>query len=164
MGGHECTDHVGDRIIRIAIMGHAADETDRAGQFVTFSAADDGLAREGAIAGAVKQREVSGVVVGGEQVEVSVAIEVAHVLQRLALGMCNRGSDWSTRVNHNTLVYQYRLCYTMPLYCTGALSRSISQCRPITRAGCTSLKKGQEWVDAMWPIMPWRGGGAVVQA
>ena len=30
-------------------------------------------------------------------------------------------SDWSTRVNHNTLVYQYWLCYTMSLYCTGAL-------------------------------------------
>ena len=38
-------------------------------------------------------------------------------------------------VNHNTLVYQYRLCYTMPLYCTSALSRSVIQCRPITRAG-----------------------------
>ena len=25
--------------------------------------------------------------------------------------------------NHHTLEYQYRLCYTMPLYCTGALSR-----------------------------------------
>ena len=24
--------------------------------------------------------------------------------------------------NHNTLVYQYRLCFTMPSYCTGALS------------------------------------------
>ena len=29
-------------------------------------------------------------------------------------------------LNHNTLVYQYRLCYTMPLYCTGALSRSVT--------------------------------------
>ena len=29
-------------------------------------------------------------------------------------------SDWSTRINHNTLVYQYRLCYTMPLCCTGS--------------------------------------------
>ena len=28
-------------------------------------------------------------------------------------------------LNHNTLVYQHRLCYTSPLYCTGALSRSV---------------------------------------
>ena len=35
-------------------------------------------------------------------------------------------TDWSERVNHNTLVYQYRLRYTMPLYCTGALSRSVT--------------------------------------
>ena len=42
--------------------------------------------------------------------------------------------------NHHTLVYQYRLCYTMSLYCTGALSHfSYTQCRPITRAGCASL-------------------------
>ena len=39
------------------------------------------------------------------------------------VGMCNRPSDWSTRVNHNTLVFQYRLFYTMPLYRTDALSR-----------------------------------------
>ena len=51
-------------------------------------------------------------------------------------------TDWSTSVNHNTLVYQYRLCYRMPLYCTGALSRSVTKCRPITRAGCTSLETG----------------------
>ena len=57
------------------------------------------------------------------------------------VGMCNRGSDWSTRVNHNTSVYQYRLCYRMPLYCTGAPSRSVTLCRPI-RAGCTSLPHG----------------------
>ena len=38
------------------------------------------------------------------------------------VGMCNRGSDWSKMFNnHHTLVYQYRLCYTMALYCTGAL-------------------------------------------
>ena len=30
------------------------------------------------------------------------------------------------RFNHHTLVYQYRLCYTMPLYCAGALSRSVT--------------------------------------
>ena len=35
-------------------------------------------------------------------------------------------TDWSNKVNHNTLVYQYRPCYTMPLYCTGALSRSVT--------------------------------------
>ena len=45
---------------------------------------------------------------------------------------------------------QYRLlCYRMTLYCAGALSRSVTQCRPITRAvtqcrpitraGCASL-------------------------
>ena len=28
-------------------------------------------------------------------------------------------------VKHNILVYQHRLCYTMPLCCTGALSRSV---------------------------------------
>ena len=41
------------------------------------------------------------------------------------VGMRNRPSDWSTRVTHNILVYQYRLCYTLPLYCTGALSRLV---------------------------------------
>ena len=29
-------------------------------------------------------------------------------------------------VNHNTLVYQYWPCYTMPSYCTGALSRLVT--------------------------------------
>ena len=28
----------------------------------------------------------------------------------------------TTRVNHNTIVYQYRSCYTMPLYCTSTLN------------------------------------------
>ena len=49
----------------------------------------------------------------------------ARVYERIdrEVGMCNRPSDWLKRVNHHTLVYQYRLCDTMPLYCTGALSR-----------------------------------------
>ena len=34
--------------------------------------------------------------------------------------------DWSTHIHHDTLVYQYRMCHTMSLYCTGgALSRSV---------------------------------------
>ena len=63
--------------------------------------------------------------------KVKIAAEMAALVQMndLALkmaeekkvGMCNQGSDWSKRDNHHTLVYQYRLCYATPLYCTGAL-------------------------------------------
>ena len=45
--------------------------------------------------------------------------DVQHAVQLSfgpSVGMCNRGSDWSTRVNHNTLVYQYIMCYTMPFH------------------------------------------------
>ena len=52
-------------------------------------------------------------------------IRLSRMFERV-VGMCTWGSDWSARVNHNTLVYQYRLCYTMSLYCTGALSRSVT--------------------------------------
>ena len=42
------------------------------------------------------------------------------------LGMRNRQLiGRQRRVNHNTLVYQYWLCYIMSLYCTIALSRSV---------------------------------------
>ena len=33
---------------------------------------------------------------------------------------------WQTESSLRHLVYQYRLCYTMPLYCIGALSRSVT--------------------------------------
>ena len=48
------------------------------------------------------------------------------VRRLLSIGReCATGSDWSTMFNHRTSVYQHRLCYTMPLYRTGALSRSV---------------------------------------
>ena len=49
-----------------------------------------------------------------------------------------------TKVNHNTVVYQYGSCHTMPLYCTSALldAHSVIQCRPITRAGCGAVPLG----------------------
>ena len=53
-----------------------------------------------------------------------------------------RPSAWSTRVNHDTLVYQYRMFYTMSLYCTGALPRLVTQYRPITRA---ALRIPKDW-------------------
>ena len=43
-------------------------------------------------------------------------------------------------------VYQYRLRYTTPVYCTGALSRLVTQRRPITRAGCASLEDGAKYL------------------
>ena len=50
----------------------------------------------------------------------------AVVFEHFEVGMCNRPSEWSKTVKHHILVYQYRLCYTMPLYCTGTLSRSVT--------------------------------------
>ena len=48
-------------------------------------------------------------------------------------------------------MYQYRLCYRMSLYCTGVLSRLVTQCRPITRAGCASLVYGA----LFWGAFAW---------
>ena len=63
----------------------------------------------------------------GADVHRHVAGAGGGLLAALALRQgCATGSDWSKRVNHHTLVYQYRLCYTMSLYCTGALSRSVT--------------------------------------
>ena len=66
----------------------------------------------------------------------STALKVALRLLRPATGavlLCGGdaqpaliGRQGLTRIHHNTLLYQYRLCYTMPLYCTGSLSRSVT--------------------------------------
>ena len=53
---------------------------------------------------------------------------------RRKLGPRNRGSDWSTRVNHNTIVYRYRSCTQCHLVVPAHYTHSIIQCRPI-RAG-----------------------------
>ena len=50
------------------------------------------------------------------------------------------GSDWSTRVNHNIIVYQCRACTHVTLCCTGALytcshtvhNSIVYQCRACT--------------------------------
>ena len=48
-------------------------------------------------------------------------------------------TDWSTRVNHNTIVYKYRACTSTQCRCIlpAHYAHSVIQCRPITRApGC----------------------------
>ena len=48
----------------------------------------------------------------------------------LEVGLRNpsRPSDSSTRFNHTNIVYQYRSCYTMPLYCaTSTLQYTFSR-------------------------------------
>ena len=47
------------------------------------------------------------------------------------------GSDWSTRFNHNTTVYQYRPCTQRRFVVPAHYTHSVIQRRPITRAGCT---------------------------
>ena len=46
--------------------------------------------------------------------------------------------DWSTHINHNTIVYQYWLCTqcrcVVPAHFRA--THAVIRCRPITRAGC----------------------------
>ena len=52
-------------------------------------------------------------------------------LHRRSLGLRNRGSDWSTRLNHNTIVYQYRPCTQRHCVVPAHYTHSDIQRRPI---------------------------------
>ena len=54
------------------------------------------------------------------------------------------GSDWSTWVIRNTIVYQYRPCIHMPLGCTSALYTCSHTVSTSESRGCGALLRGGE--------------------
>ena len=49
----------------------------------------------------------------------------------MKVGLRNPGSDWSTRINHDTIVYQYRAWSQRPRIVPVHYTHSVTRCRPI---------------------------------